>query len=68
MGKIKSKTVKRATKNLVGKGIAFGEDFEQNKRILGNEMPSKKVRNKMAGYITRVKKQERENALKVPEN
>lgn len=67
MGKIKSKIIKRATKVLLGKGIEFEEDFEKNKKILGKEMPSKKIRNKMAGYIARVKKQEKKNALKVPE-
>lgn len=59
MGKIKSKLIKRTSESLVGAGIGFGEDFELNKRILSREMPSKKVRNQIAGYITRLKKVER---------
>ncbi|PIO01241.1 30S ribosomal protein S17e, partial [Candidatus Pacearchaeota archaeon CG09_land_8_20_14_0_10_30_9] len=53
MGKIKSKQVKRASKELMENGIEFYDDFGKNKRILGQEMPSKKMRNKMAGYLTR---------------
>ena len=66
MGKIKSKLVKRTAKTLIGKGIEFDEDFEKNKKVLGQEMPSKKIRNQMAGYLSRIKRQEKENALKVP--
>lgn len=58
MGKIKSKLIKRTAKTLVESGIDFTEEFEKNKKILGNEMPSKKLRNKLAGYLTRFKKQE----------
>ncbi len=37
----------------------FSSDFEHNKKLLGNSMPSKKTRNKIAGYIaTRFKKSE----------
>ena len=64
MGKIKSKMVRRTAKILGEKGIEFSEDFERNKTILGsNTMPSKKIRNRMAGYLSRVKRQERENKL-----
>ena len=38
---------------------SFVEDFNPNKKILGSTMPSKKVRNKIAGYIARLKKAER---------
>ncbi len=65
MGKIKSKLIKRTAKILNARGIEFGEDFEKNKKALGNEMPSKKIRNQVAGYLTQLKKQERKNALKV---
>jgi ribosomal protein S17E len=67
MGKIKSKLIKRTVKNLLQNGIQFNEDFEENKKILGKQMPSKKLRNQIAGYASRVKKQEKANALKVPE-
>ncbi|MCA9487357.1 MAG: 30S ribosomal protein S17e [Nanoarchaeota archaeon] len=53
MGKIKSKQIKRSAHGLMEAGIDFSEDFEKNKKILGKEMPSKKMRNQMAGYLTR---------------
>ena len=62
MGKIKSKLVKRSTEELARQGIEFSEDFEENKRILGKTMPSKKIRNQMAGYASRMKKQEKKEA------
>jgi ribosomal protein S17E len=40
-------------------GIEFSENFDKNKKILGREMPSKKMRNQMAGYISRYKKKEK---------
>ena len=33
-------------------------EFETNKKRLGNNLPSKKVRNMVAGYITRLKKRD----------
>lgn len=59
MGRIKQLMVKRASRELIQKEGSFGEDFNPNKRILGRTMPSKKVRNKIAGYIARLKKAER---------
>ena len=58
MGKIKSKMIKRTADTLVEKELPFEKDFEKNKKILGNTMPSKKLRNSMAGYLARLKKQE----------
>ncbi len=58
MGKIKSKLIKRTAKALIEKGIEFSSDFEKNKKILGNTMPSKKLRNQIAGYLVRLKKSE----------
>ncbi len=60
MGKIKSKQVKRAVHDLISAGIELTRDFETNKKILGTEMPSKKMRNKMAGYAARHIKQKQE--------
>ena len=60
MGKIKLKMVKKAAGELLKKGIEFSEEFERNKIILGNTMPSKKIRNQLAGYIARLKKQEKQ--------
>jgi len=62
MGKIKSKQVKRASNELMQNGIEFHEEFEKNKIILGKEMPSKKMRNKMAGYLSRFMKQKKKMA------
>ncbi|MCX6749372.1 MAG: 30S ribosomal protein S17e [Candidatus Pacearchaeota archaeon] len=57
MGKIKSKLVKRSAQELVKRGIEFNEDFEKNKKTLGdNTMPSKKIRNQVAGYLSRFSK------------
>ena len=67
MGKIKSKLIKRTAKTLVEKGVNFTEDFEQNKKTLGKTMPSKKLRNQMAGYLVKFKKQEKANKPKVLE-
>jgi len=58
MGKIKSKMMRRTSETLMKEEIPFNEEFETNKKILGNTMPSKKLRNKIAGLISRMKKQE----------
>lgn len=54
MGRIKSLMVKRAAKQLLEGENLFNDTFEQNKKILGNTMPSKSTRNKIAGYIARL--------------
>lgn len=59
MGKIKSKMIRRTANSLEGKGLEFGESFEGNKKLLGNSMPSKKIRNQLAGLLAKKKKQER---------
>ena len=56
MGKIKSKMIKRSAERFLKEGVKFSEDFEKNKKILGNTMPSKKIRNQMAGYLSHLKK------------
>lgn len=62
MGKIKSRMVKRTGERLMGKDVGLSEDFGKNKKIIGKNAPSKKLRNKIAGYITRLNRQEREKA------
>lgn len=59
MGKIKSRVVRRTSETLLQKGVEFNENFEDNKKILGRNMPSKKLRNQIAGFLARLKKQER---------
>lgn len=55
MGRIKSLLVKRTSEKLIEEQ-EFGDNFEKNKKILGMTMPSKRIRNIMAGYITRLKR------------
>lgn len=57
MGKIKTKLIKRTARGLVKQGIEFNEKFENNKEILGKSLPSKKVRNQIAGFLARIKRQ-----------
>ncbi|MEK6855295.1 MAG: 30S ribosomal protein S17e [Nanoarchaeota archaeon] len=56
MGRIKSTMIKRTGEQLVELVDVFTGDFEQNKKFLKNTMPSKSIRNKVAGYIVRLKK------------
>ena len=56
MGRIKPTLVKRTSRQLIEKSSdSFGKTFEENKKALGNTLPSKKMRNKIAGYIARIK-------------
>jgi len=60
MGRIKQTYLKRvAVKLLREYPDAFSQDFQDNKKKVGNftDITSKSIRNKIAGYITRVKKQ-----------
>ncbi len=68
MGKIKSKVIKKSAKALLEKEIEFTDDFEKNKKILKDTMPSKKLRNKLAGYFVRLKKQKNKLPNSSPEN
>ncbi len=65
MGKIKSKMIKRASEHMIKAGVPFSSEFERNKKILGNEMPSKKIRNQTAGYLARVRRREESNKLQI---
>lgn len=61
MGRIKTTFVKRKTKELLrDRGELFTTDFEENKKIVGqnSEIVSKKLRNILAGYMTRLKRKE----------
>jgi small subunit ribosomal protein S17e len=59
MGKVRTEMVKRISNELVDRyERSFTMDFEQNKQFL-NEIGldvSKKLRNKIAGYVTRIMK------------
>jgi len=57
MGRIKSTLIKRTARKLVETTPeSFGDKFDANQNALGNTMPSKKMKNKIAGYITRIKR------------
>ena len=56
MGRIKSKLVKRTGNALLKEKNQFTEKFDENKKLLKQGMPSKKIRNQIAGFITRKKK------------
>jgi len=58
MGRIKSQMVKRTAKQVITEGI-FCESFDKNKKVLKNTMPSKPIRNKIAGYLARLTKMSR---------
>ena len=63
MGRIKSLMVKKAARQLLAVHTGFNESFSDNKRILGGKtMPSKPIRNKVAGYISRLTKAKRKEA------
>jgi len=64
MGKIKSKLIIRTSKTLIDKGIEFNDSFEKNKKILGSTMPSKKMRNQMAGFLAKLKTKEKKKSVK----
>ncbi|MCX6748894.1 MAG: 30S ribosomal protein S17e [Candidatus Pacearchaeota archaeon] len=58
MGRIKSTLIKRTAKTLVAQS-KFQEDFDENQRLLSGVIPSKKMKNMIAGYIARLEKQQR---------
>lgn len=56
MGRIKSALVKRSSKKMLKEENVFTDKFEDNKKVLGNTMPSKRIKNMIAGYIARLKR------------
>lgn len=59
MGRIKTQLIKRTTEEIMEKnGADFSTDFNENKRVLDSKLriSSKKMRNVIAGYATRLKK------------
>ena len=57
MGRIKSLHIKRAAKALMRDNSSFTTDFKENKEVLKDyTLPDKGTRNKVAGYITRLKR------------
>ncbi len=61
MGRIKTRLAKAATLDLVEKHRdELTTDFDKNKEVISSKLdvPSKKLRNIIAGYATRMKKAE----------
>lgn len=60
MGKVRPAYVKRTARRLLEKyPDKFTEDFEHNKQVVGQLLNvSKRVRNRIAGYITRLQRQQ----------
>jgi ribosomal protein S17E len=59
LGRIKTMLIKRTSHEIVDKNSAnFGKDFEQNKKQILNHanFGSKKIRNIVTGYVTRLSK------------
>lgn len=57
MGRIKSTMVKKTAKKLLFEREShFAESFMENKKALSSTMPSKSIRNKVAGYLSRLVK------------
>ena len=58
MGKVRTETVKRAARELIERfPEKFTNEYEANKAAVNEVMkaPSKKLRNRIAGYVTRLK-------------
>ena len=58
MGKVRTETVKRAARELIEKfPDKFTNEYESNKTAVNEVViaPSKKLRNRIAGYVTRLK-------------
>ncbi len=63
MGRIKTKLVKRITNELIKQyGENFKKEFEENKKLVEkySSVPSVKMRNIIAGYVTRQMKNNEE--------
>ncbi|MEM2578883.1 MAG: 30S ribosomal protein S17e [Desulfurococcaceae archaeon] len=70
MGKVRTKLIKKTAKDLFTKHPeVFSEDFQHNKEVLREMMDSysKRVRNKVAGYITRLVKLSKRSVVKQAE-
>jgi len=62
MGRIKTQLIKRTANKLIAENpTKFKTDFEENKKLVveSAEIPSIKLRNIIAGYITRLVKSRR---------
>jgi len=64
MGRIKTQMIKRTTKEIMHKHKdKIKDNFEENKKVVEetSDVSSKKLRNVIAGYMTRLKKHDKIN-------
>ena len=67
MGRVRTKTVKRASRELIEKYyFKLSEDFHLNKKVLDHvaEIATKRLRNKIAGYTTHLMKRIQKGPVK----
>eukprot|EP00397_Hematodinium_sp_SG-2012_P063290 GEMP01087119.1.p1 GENE.GEMP01087119.1~~GEMP01087119.1.p1 ORF type:complete len:149 (+),score=32.85 GEMP01087119.1:48-449(+) len=67
MGRVRTKTVKRASKSIIEKYYAkMTMDFQMNKKIVEEvaTIPSKRMRNKIAGFATHLMKLIQKNPVR----
>ena len=68
MGRIKSKAIKRTSRILIKDNPDLTTSFEKNKEVLKiYTLPDKSTRNKIAGYLARLKKVEKLQKIKIEE-
>jgi ribosomal protein S17E len=65
MGKIKSKMMRKTSRTIMKEDLNISKNFGKNKAILGKTMPSKRMRNKIAGLLSRMKRQEEKTKLEM---
>jgi ribosomal protein S17E len=57
MGRISSMAIKRTARTLISDNDSLTDNFEKNKEVLDSYvLPDKGTRNKIAGYVARLKK------------
>lgn len=58
MGRIKSTLIKRTAKTILKENSNTSDNFKENKNLLDENyvMPDKGTRNKVAGYLVRLKR------------
>ena len=64
MGKVRTETIKRMAKNLLERHPdKFTADYEANKQVIDQivDSRSKRLRNRISGYLTGLKKMEERN-------
>lgn len=62
MGRIKSAGIRKAALQLFETVEGFNNDFEHNKKLLNNTMHYKSTRNKIAGQLVRLARQNKVKA------